>query len=228
MMFYGEGFAPFLEGFPPAAGLPYLPDVARLEYARRLAYHAADDTAADTAVLGGLHAAALMEARLSLQAACHVLRSAHPVHAIWRFNATEDKTPVRPAAEDVLVSRPGESVLVQLLPPGGAAFLLALQAGEPAGPCGGAGRGRRADVRSRRQSRLDLFGAHRQRHFNPTGLAGRPRDECPLPPRRRHSGTGRTSPRVRNHADPGPPGVPGDAGSLLLVVCHDQAGGPAE
>ena len=133
MMFYGEGLAAFLEGFPPAAGLPYLPDVARLEYARRLAYHAADEPAADPSVLGGLDAAALMEARLSLQAACHVLRSAHPVHAIWRFNATDDKSPVRPAAEDVLVSRPEESVLVQLLPPGGAAFLLALQAGEPLG-----------------------------------------------------------------------------------------------
>ena len=131
MMFYGEGLAPFLESFPPAAGLPYLPDVARLEYARRLAYHAADEPAADPSVLGGLDAAALMEARLSLQAACHVLHSAHPVHAIWRFNATDDKSPVRPAAEDVLVSRPEETVLVQLLPPGGAAFLLALRAGEP-------------------------------------------------------------------------------------------------
>ena len=133
MMFYGEGLAAFLEGFPPAAGLPYLPDVARLEYARRLAYHAADEAAADPSVLGGLDAAALMEARLSLQAACHVLRSAHPVHAIWRYNATDDKAPVRPAAEDVLVSRPEETVLVQLLPPGGAAFLLALRTGESLG-----------------------------------------------------------------------------------------------
>ncbi len=133
MMFYGEGLAPFLESFPPAAGLPYLPDVARLEHARRLAYHAADEPAADPSVLGGLDAPALMEARLSLQAACHVLRSAHPVHAIWRYNATDDKSPVRPAAEDVLVSRPEESVLVQLLPPGGAAFLLALRAGAPLG-----------------------------------------------------------------------------------------------
>ena len=133
MMFYGDGFAPFLEGFPPAAGLPYLPDVARLEYARRLAYHAADEPAADPAVLGGFDAAALMEARFTLQDACHVLRSAHPVHAIWRYNATDDKSPVRPAAEDVLVSRPDDEVLVQLLPPGGAAFLLALQKGEPLG-----------------------------------------------------------------------------------------------
>ena len=41
---------------------------------------------------------------------------------------------MQPAAEDVLVSRPGDAVLMQLLPPAGAAFLLALEAGEPLGP----------------------------------------------------------------------------------------------
>ena len=134
IMFYGEGFAPFLERFEPVKGLPYLPDVARLEHVRRLAYHAADEPAADPSMLGGLDEAALTGARLALQAACHVVRSAHPVHAIWRYNATGDKSPVEPAAEDALVSRPADEVLVQLLPPGGAAFLLALMAGEPLGP----------------------------------------------------------------------------------------------
>ena len=133
MMFYGDGFADFLETFEPAAGLAYLPDVARLEYARRLAYHAADEPAADPSVLAGLNPAAVTQVRLALQAACRIVRSAHPVHAIWRFNATDDKSPVQPGAEDVLVSRPGETVLVQLLPPGGATFLLALEACEPLG-----------------------------------------------------------------------------------------------
>ena len=133
MMFYGEGFAGFLENFPPAAGLAYLPDVARLEYARRLAYHAVDEPVADPSVLAGLDPAALSQARLALQAACRIVCSAHPIHAIWRFNATKDKSPVQSSAEDVLVSRPGDTVLVQLLPPGAAAFLLALEAGEPLG-----------------------------------------------------------------------------------------------
>ena len=39
---YGEEFADFLAGFEPARSLPYLPDVARLEWAINLAYHAAD------------------------------------------------------------------------------------------------------------------------------------------------------------------------------------------
>ena len=133
MMFYGEDLPAFLETFAPAADLPYLPDVARLEHARRLAYHAADHPVADPSVLGERDAAALMETRLALQAACRVVRSAHPVYSIWRFNATEDKSPVRSAAEDVLVSRPADAVLMYFLPPGGADFLLALQSGEPLG-----------------------------------------------------------------------------------------------
>ena len=133
MAFYGASFPSFLERFPPASGLPYLPDVARLEHARRLAFHAPDEPCADLSALDGLDASALARARLSLRSACHVLRSAHPVHAIWRFNATGDKSPVEPAAEDVLVSRPDDRVLVRLLPPGGAAFLLALRDGAQLG-----------------------------------------------------------------------------------------------
>ena len=42
LFLYGESFAAFIARFTPAAPLPYLADVARLEYARGLAYHAAD------------------------------------------------------------------------------------------------------------------------------------------------------------------------------------------
>ncbi len=45
MAHYGEGFAGFIEDFQPAAGLPYLADVARLELLRVQAYHAADAAA---------------------------------------------------------------------------------------------------------------------------------------------------------------------------------------
>ena len=40
MIFYGDSFADFLDRFEPAQQIPYLADVARLEWARRRAYHA--------------------------------------------------------------------------------------------------------------------------------------------------------------------------------------------
>ena len=50
---FGAGFAEFLEGFPPAASVPYLADVARLERARLEALHAADaDPLAPAALTG--------------------------------------------------------------------------------------------------------------------------------------------------------------------------------
>src|SRR5713101_1196931 len=51
---YGAEFADFLEGFAPAAGLSYLPGVARLEWAVNVALHAREVDALD---LGRLAAA---------------------------------------------------------------------------------------------------------------------------------------------------------------------------
>ena len=50
---YGEALPEFLETFEPAGRLPYLPDVARLEHARRVSRHAGDDACADLEVLRG-------------------------------------------------------------------------------------------------------------------------------------------------------------------------------
>jgi len=50
---HGDTFPEFVSAFPPAAGLPYLPDLARLELARVRAYHAADATALGADALAG-------------------------------------------------------------------------------------------------------------------------------------------------------------------------------
>ncbi len=133
IMFYGADFAAFLEGFGPAASLPYLPDMARLEHARRVSYHAADEPIADLTPLGELDETALMATGFKLQAATQIIRSAHPIFAIWRFNSTEDKSPIEAIGEDVLISRPTDTVEMRTLPPGGAAFLIALQNGASLG-----------------------------------------------------------------------------------------------
>ncbi|MDP1007294.1 HvfC/BufC N-terminal domain-containing protein, partial [Klebsiella pneumoniae] len=44
---YGSTFAQFIQGFEPAASVPYLADIARLERLRVCAYHAADCTPLD-------------------------------------------------------------------------------------------------------------------------------------------------------------------------------------
>ncbi|HEY1719969.1 MAG TPA: DNA-binding domain-containing protein [Magnetospirillaceae bacterium] len=51
---YGGDFGDFLAGFAPAASLPYLPDVARLEWAVSSAANAPDALPLDPAALGSL------------------------------------------------------------------------------------------------------------------------------------------------------------------------------
>jgi hypothetical protein len=127
---YGDDFPEFIESFPPAAELPYLADVARLEAARTRAYHAEDATPVDPAQFGSLAPAALAAARLSLHPSAEIVRSPHPIVTIWSMNSNAAE--VEPIddwkAEDALVVRPNYDVEVRRLPPGGAAFIAALGA----------------------------------------------------------------------------------------------------
>ena len=128
---YGVHFADFIAGFPPAAPVPYLADVARLEWAWHTAYHAAD---AEALPLEALHAAVdgVERATLTLHPSTCVVRSAYPVVTIWQLARREgEDEPARLPAdgEDALVIRPRLAVDVRRLPEGGADFVLALQRG---------------------------------------------------------------------------------------------------
>lgn len=140
LMFYGETFAEFLEGFEPLAGYPYLGDVARIEWAWLQAYHAADAEPMTADALGQIAPEDLAKARFDKHPAAHVLRSDHPSLTIFMRNRDEDDASAANGAldsdlggEDVLVTRPGLDVEVRGLPVGGAVFLLALMGGASLG-----------------------------------------------------------------------------------------------
>jgi hypothetical protein len=140
---YGAGFAAFVDGFEPAASLPYLGDMARLERARVEAFHAAD---ADAMPPGDFHAwqqtpDQLMQCRLALHPSLRVLRASCPVLGLWQAHAPGHESGLDaaldaaagPAREDVLVLRPELEVHAQVLGPGLAPMLLALAAGATLG-----------------------------------------------------------------------------------------------
>lgn len=129
---YGARLPGFLEGFEPLRHLPYLPDVARLEQALRVSYHAADAPPVVATALSDLAPDALSTARLDLAPAVQVLRSPWPVHAIWRFNAEDGPRPA-PGAQDVLITRPGFDPVMTVLAPGAADFVTALRQGRDFG-----------------------------------------------------------------------------------------------
>jgi hypothetical protein len=132
---YGDDFGDFIAAFEPAAELPYLADVARLEAARTRAYHAQDAQPLAPAAFSNIDPQSVGTLRLTLHPSLRVLRSPHPVVTIWAMNAGEiELGPIDlDTAEDALVLRPYLEVTVHGLPPGSAAFLEALARGLPLG-----------------------------------------------------------------------------------------------
>jgi hypothetical protein len=131
---YGAGFPDFIGGFEPAATLPYLCDVARIERAWTEAYHAPEALPLDPASLAAIEADRYSDIRLRLHPSVHIVRSELPALTIWRMNVGDGApAPVDLAAggEDVLIVRPMAEVEVRSMPPGGPEFVHALAEGVP-------------------------------------------------------------------------------------------------
>ncbi len=133
LFLWGEGFARFLQGFPPVRSLPYLPDVSRLEWQRGIAYHAADVPSATPADLA-LAAADPARFKLVLHPSVRLIRSRHAVVTIWQANqpgAVQDGPLRADRAEDALILRDrADQVPVIALSAGEAGFQSALMRGE--------------------------------------------------------------------------------------------------
>jgi len=135
LMSYGDELPAFVESFAPAAEVPYLVDVLRLEIARSEAYHAADAPAAGLEDLQAIDPESLGEAKVVFHPAARLLRSPWPVATIHALNmGGQETTPIEDwSGEDILVTRPRLEVLTTLLPSGGYAFLTALHEGQNLG-----------------------------------------------------------------------------------------------
>lgn len=130
---YGGDLPAYIAASDQLKTLPYLADVARLEWARGEAYFAADADPLPVERLGMLSAEQLPDAQLVLHPATRVISSAYPIHRIWTVNQpdVEDVPQVdMTVAEAVLVLRSGFHVVTRKITAGDAAFLTALGAGQ--------------------------------------------------------------------------------------------------
>jgi hypothetical protein len=133
---YGGQFPDFLDRFEPVAELPYLGDVARLEWARAIAFHAADDRPVNVASLSSMSPDGLQDARMAFHPSARVVASGFPIVSIWRTNTHDDLVrEIRPdlGGEAALVSRPALDVLVTPLSRGAARLIERLAQGETLG-----------------------------------------------------------------------------------------------
>jgi hypothetical protein len=136
---YAFDFPARIADFAPAATVPILADIARIEALRIRAYHAADAAPMPVESFSDLLAdpVRLAATRVTLHPACAWLRSPRAAHAVWSAHDvahTLDAVSLAgidvDVAQDILVARPAFDLVTVALPSGTATLLDALQAGE--------------------------------------------------------------------------------------------------
>ena len=124
---YGAQFAVYLESYPHSQDLPYLPDVARMEWLAHRAYYAADPPSFDFS----------RPTEVRLAPACALFESDWPLACIWQAHqegGEPEKVDLDAGPDRVLVHRKGWRVEVCSLRPGDYRLLERLQAGAGLGP----------------------------------------------------------------------------------------------
>jgi hypothetical protein len=132
----GEGFSAFLDSFEPADTLPYLADVARLEWLRHRAYHAADRKALGPSDLARASSDRALALKFEFHPSAALVVSPYPIVSIWETNAHDAETrPIGPDldGEAALIVRPYYDVLVVRLDEAEHAFTVSLAEGTALG-----------------------------------------------------------------------------------------------
>lgn len=130
---YGALMARFVAHDAGTQDLPYLPDVARMEWLAHLAYHAADakpfEIPGDSQLSGN--------PCLHLAASCALLRSAWPLARLWEVHqdefAGEISVVFGAGIDRILIHRPKWRVQVCSIAPGDFRFLAGAGHGETLG-----------------------------------------------------------------------------------------------
>jgi hypothetical protein len=128
---YGASFPDFLGTLSSCAELPYLADVARLEWAMNMAEHAPDVRALDIGVLSQLDPADAARVRFACDPSLTLLQSAWPIDDIWRANqdAVVPEVSLRAGGRRLEVRRLDAEVVCRRLEPGPWIFRSALVRG---------------------------------------------------------------------------------------------------
>lgn len=133
---YGAGFPAFVSGYGPAATLPYLADMAKLDWALNLAFHAPLGDRLTVSDLADLPAEGLFDLKPTLAIGSTLLRSPYPIDRIWHASqpgATAGTVSLEDGPSSVLVLRRSDDAAFASLEPSEAAFVAALGEGASLG-----------------------------------------------------------------------------------------------
>jgi hypothetical protein len=131
----GAQMSGFLAMLTAVSELPYLADVARLEWAWHRVFHAANDTDLDLQALANIPAEEQAGINFSLRNGAHLLESDYPVHRIWEVNQkeyTDDETiDLAEGGVHLLIWRNGFELRIDPLEKAESHFLHGIKEGLP-------------------------------------------------------------------------------------------------
>ncbi len=115
---YGQAFSEFLSQFKPAAVLPYLPDLARLEWHWHCVFHGGKTKLLDYQALGKIPQDNWGEIIFSLPENSVLINSIYPIHRIWQVNQPDyqgDETvSLNEGGSHIFLWRPGAEMRMEL------------------------------------------------------------------------------------------------------------------
>lgn len=137
---YGAEFGHFMASLPNTEKLPYIKDIAELEWWRLQAYHCVDTPVLQLSALADVAPDSMMELRLECHPALHCLVSKWPVGSIWTLCTEGSGTDIEAhkkvdmlKAEFVIITRPEMDVLINRITESASVFLSAIQQGSTLG-----------------------------------------------------------------------------------------------
>jgi len=134
---FGGSFPEFLARFEPAENLPYLPDVARLEWLWHEAFHAAEAPPLRIEDLAQVAPDDYERLRFALHPSARLLDSPWPILRIWQANqdghASEAHVDLAEGGVRLLIHRRDLEVLIEPLAAGDHALLAGFRDGQTLG-----------------------------------------------------------------------------------------------
>jgi len=133
---FGAPFGEFVSAIPGAQSIPYVHDVARIEWARNESYHSEDSDALSLEALAGLAPDAVTEVSLVARPCLRVIQSRWPAGSLWSVSSgglAADTRIDMQQGECVVVVRPLWDVMVHTLSSQTAEFMLMLLDGATIG-----------------------------------------------------------------------------------------------
>lgn len=130
---YGERFPEFVAMKQEMHGLPYLADVARLDWALNVAFHSPLEPRLSAVELAALPEEALPDLSVRLPAGSSLIESAWPLDLIWQASqpgASVDRVDLTAGPTALVIFRRVEDAAFAVLTSGEAAFVKGLSRGD--------------------------------------------------------------------------------------------------